>query len=58
MEYRFESGEVIHYTLDGVSINIVTNKIQASFLTKLPEKKETAQEFHHEANGDFKIVRV
>ena len=29
-------------------------KIQASFLTQLPERKETSQGFHHEANGDFK----
>jgi hypothetical protein len=43
-------GEVIDYTLDGISIHTVTTKIQASFLT------ETAQGFHHEANGDFKIV--
>jgi hypothetical protein len=34
----------------------VTTKIQVSFLTQLPERKETAQEFHHEANGDFKTV--
>ena len=32
------------------------NKIQASFLTQLPERKETAQGFHHEVNGDFKTV--
>ena len=29
-------------------------KIQAYFLTQLPERKETTQGFHHEANGDFK----
>jgi hypothetical protein len=40
--------------LDGVSIHPVTPTIQVSFLTQLPERKETAQEFHHEANGDFK----
>ena len=44
--YPFEH-EVINYTLEGVSIHPVTTKIQASFLTKLPERKETAQEFHH-----------
>ena len=42
------------YTLDDVSIHSVTTKIEASFLTQLPERKETAQGFHHEANGDFK----
>ena len=56
IEYPFEHGEVINYTLDGVSIHPVTTKIQASFLTQLPERKETTQEFHHEANGDFKTV--
>ena len=48
-EYSFEQGEVINFALDGVSIHPVTTKIQASFLTQLPERKETAQEFHHEA---------
>ena len=56
IEYPFEHGEVINYTLDGVSIHPVTTKIQASFLTQLPERKETAQGFHNEANGDFKTV--
>ena len=32
----------------------VTTNIHMSFLTQLPERKEAAQEFHHEANGDFK----
>ena len=50
----FEHDEVINYTLDGVSIYPVTTKIQASFLTQLPERKETTQGFHHEASGDFK----
>ena len=54
--YPFEHGEVINYTLDGVSIHPVTTKIQTSFLTQLLERKETAQGFHHEANGDFKTV--
>ena len=54
----FEHGEVINYTLDGVSTDPVTTKMQASFLTWWPERKETAQGFHHEANGDFKTVRV
>ena len=49
-------GEVINYTLDGISIHTVTTKIQVSFLTQFSERKETAQGFHHEANGDFKIV--
>ena len=56
VEYSFEHGEVIHYTLDGVSIHTVTTKIQVSFLTQLLEGKETTQGFHHEADGDFKTV--
>ena len=56
IEYPFEHGEVINYTLDGVSIHSVTTKIQAFFLIKLPERKETAEEFPHEANGDFKVI--
>ena len=48
IEYPFEHGEVLNYTLDGVSIHPVTTKIQASFLTQLPERKETAQAFHHD----------
>jgi hypothetical protein len=55
-EYPFEHGEVIKSALDGVSIHPVTTKIQASFLTWLPERKETVKGFHHEANGDFKTV--
>ena len=35
IEYPFEHGEVIHYTLDGVSIHPVTTKIQASFLNSI-----------------------
>ena len=54
-KYPFEHGEVINYTLDGLSIHPVTTKIQAS-LTQMPESKEAAQEFQHEANGDFKSV--
>ena len=53
IEYTFEHGEVINYTLDGISIHPVTTKIQAYFLTQLPKRKETSQGFHHEANGDF-----
>jgi hypothetical protein len=30
-EYLFEHGEVINYTLDGVSMQPVTTKIQTSF---------------------------
>ena len=55
-EYPFQHCEVINYTLDGVSIHPVTTNIQLSFLTQLPERKETAQGFHHEANGDFNTV--
>ena len=51
-------GEVIKYTLDGVSIHPVTAKIQAFFLTLSLERKETTQGFHHEVNGDFKTVTV
>jgi hypothetical protein len=29
-----------------------------SFLSQLPEKKETAQGFHHEPNSDYKTVRL
>jgi hypothetical protein len=54
IEYPFEHGEVINYTFDGVSIHPVTTKIQASFLTQLPKKKEPAQGFHNEANSNFK----
>jgi hypothetical protein len=49
-------GEVINYTLDGVSIHTLTTKILVSFLTQLPERKETTHGFHHEVNGDFKTV--
>ena len=34
IEYPFDHGEVINYTMDGVSIHPVTTKIQASFLTQ------------------------
>jgi hypothetical protein len=40
IEYSAEHGEVINCTLDGVSIQPVTTKIQLSFLTQLPERKE------------------
>jgi hypothetical protein len=50
---NFEHGEVINYTLDGVSIHPVTTEIQVALLIQLLEKKETTQEFHH---GDFKTV--
>jgi hypothetical protein len=36
IDYPFEDGEVINYTLDCVSILPVTTKVQASFLTQLP----------------------
>ena len=54
LKYPFEHGEVINYTLDGVSILPVTKKKQAPFLIQLRERKETTQGFYHEANGDFK----
>jgi hypothetical protein len=44
--------------LDCVSIHPVTTKIQTSFLTQLLKRKENAQVFDHEANGDFKTVTV
>ena len=55
IEYPFEHD--INYTLGGVSIHPVTAKIQASILTQLPERKETAQGFHFEANGDLKQLQ-
>jgi hypothetical protein len=39
--------------LDDVSVDPVTTKTLPS---QLPETKETAQGFHHEANGDFKTA--
>jgi hypothetical protein len=45
IEYPFEHGEVINYTLDGVSIHPVTTKIQASYLTQLPDRKVTLWDF-------------
>ncbi len=45
-----------YYTLDAVSIHTVTTKIQASFLTQLPERKITAQGFYLKANVDIKGV--
>jgi hypothetical protein len=44
-EYPFEHGEVINFTLDGVSIHTVTSEIQTSFVPKLPERKETVMVF-------------
>ena len=35
IEHYFEHGEIINYTLDGVSIHPVTTKIQASFLNSV-----------------------
>ena len=55
IEYPFEHGEVINYTLDGVSVHPVTTKVQASFLTQLPERKKTPQGLH-EANSVVKTV--
>jgi hypothetical protein len=48
----------LNYALDGVSIHPVTTNIQVSFLTQLLKRKETAQGFHHEADGVFKTVTV
>jgi hypothetical protein len=56
IEYPFEHGEVISYTLNGVSIHPVTTTIQVSFQTQLLERKESTQGFHSEAKGDFKPV--
>ena len=53
IENPFEQDEVINYTLDGLSIHLVNTKIQASFLTQLPERQETAHGF---INGVFKTV--
>jgi hypothetical protein len=50
IEYIFEHGEVFNYTMNGVSLH---QKGSCVLLTQLPERKETAQGFHHEANGDF-----
>ena len=47
-----------NYALDGVTIHPVTTKTQASLLTQLPERQESAKGFHHDANGEFKTVRV
>ena len=58
IKYPFEHGEVINYTLGGVSIHLVTTKIQTPFLTQFTKSSASAQGFHHEANGDFKTVRV
>ena len=46
---KFKVKLLITLWMDGVSIHTVTTKIQVSFLTELPDRKETA----HEANGDF-----
>lgn len=43
------------YTLNGLSIHPVITNIHVS-LTPLSERKETINGFHHEPNGDFKIV--
>ena len=59
IEYPLEHGEVLNYTLDGVSIHPVTTRIRYRSqlnLIQLRERKEIAQGFHHEVNGDFKTV--
>ena len=58
IEYPFKHGEDMNYTLDGASIHPDTTKIQASFQSHLPERKETAQGFHHEAHGDFRQLSL
>ena len=57
VEYPFEHGEVLHYTLDGVSIHPVTTEIQVSCLTQFPERKKTDLGFHHETNSDLKQLQ-
>jgi hypothetical protein len=47
-----------HSTWDDVSMQPVTIKIQASILSQLPERKDTAQGFHHDAHGDFNTVTL
>ena len=39
IEHPFEHGEVINYTVDGVSIHPVTTNTQASFLTEKPAEE-------------------
>jgi hypothetical protein len=53
IEYPFENGEVINYTLDGVSI---PSHYKGTGDLINSEVKETDQEFQHEANGDFPKV--
>ena len=55
-EYTFEHGEVINQAFDGVSIHSVPTKIQTSFPTDFRERKESAQGFHYEDNGDLKTM--
>ena len=57
IEYPFEHGEVINYTLNGVSIHPVTPTIQASFLTQLPERKGPLRDFTMRPMVTFKTVR-
>ena len=52
IEFPVEHGKVNNYTLDGVLIHPVPTNTQVSFLSQLPEKKETAQGFHHEPKSD------
>jgi hypothetical protein len=56
--YTFENGEVINYSLDGVSIHPVTTNIWTSFLTNsvAGEEGNCSGISTHEANGDFKTV--
>jgi hypothetical protein len=58
IEYPFEHGGVI-YTLGGVSIHPTHYKDWAILINSAaPERKDTSQGFHHDANGDFKTVQV
>jgi hypothetical protein len=54
IEYPFEHGEVINYTLDGVSIYPVTTKIQISILSCWRGRKPL-RDFTTRP-GDFKTV--
>ena len=58
IKYPFEHVEDIKLHFGWLSIHPVTKRIHAPFLTLFPERKEIAQGFHHEANGDFKTVIV
>ena len=58
VEYPFEHSKVINYTLVVYQYTQSLQRYRCPFLTQLPERKETAQRFHHEANGDFETVSL